>query len=85
VQGVLEGFATIGAIIGLGFLLAHVGVLDAASQVALYVLVATLAWRKATGDVVIGEPRDPPLGLRAGGCLAHLAGRPGRDLAALVA
>jgi predicted permease len=97
VQGVLEGFATIGAIIGLGFLLAHVGVLDAASQVVLsrlaffvaspalmvtvlsetelaqvfsrnlvasavgivvtgglYVLVATLAWRKAIGDVVIG-------------------------------
>jgi len=32
VAGVLEGFATIGAVIALGFLLAHLGVLDAASQ-----------------------------------------------------
>lgn len=34
-QGVLEGFATIGAIIALGFLLAHIHVLDAPSQVLL--------------------------------------------------
>ncbi len=34
-QGVLEGFATIGTIIGLGFLLAHLKVLDASSQVLL--------------------------------------------------
>ncbi|HET8717972.1 MAG TPA: AEC family transporter [Nocardioidaceae bacterium] len=34
-QGVLEGFATIGAIIALGILLGHLGVLDLASQVML--------------------------------------------------
>lgn len=34
-QAVLEGFATIGTIIALGFLLAHVKVLDAANQVML--------------------------------------------------
>jgi malonate transporter len=32
VQGVLEGFATIGTIIALGFVLAHINVLDADSQ-----------------------------------------------------
>lgn len=32
-QGVLEGFATIGAIIALGFLLGHIGVLDLPAQV----------------------------------------------------
>jgi malonate transporter len=35
VQGVLEGFATIGTIIALGFLLAHVGVLELGSQLLL--------------------------------------------------
>ena len=35
VQGVLEGFATIGTIIALGFVLAHFKVLDADSQVLL--------------------------------------------------
>jgi predicted permease len=35
VQGVLEGFATIGAVIALGVLLAHLGVLDVAAQVTL--------------------------------------------------
>ena len=34
-QGVLQGFATIGAIIALGILLGHLGVLDLASQVML--------------------------------------------------
>ncbi len=34
-QGVLEGFATIGAVIALGVLLAHFGVLDVAAQVTL--------------------------------------------------
>lgn len=34
-QGVLEGFATIVTVIGLGFLLAHGGVLDATAQVVL--------------------------------------------------
>src|SRR4028119_2458090 len=35
VQGVLEGFATIGVIIAVGTLLAHVGVLDLPSQLML--------------------------------------------------
>jgi predicted permease len=35
VQGVLEGFATIGSIIALGVLLAHVGVLDLTAQAVL--------------------------------------------------
>ncbi|MGH8967174.1 MAG: AEC family transporter, partial [Actinomycetes bacterium] len=35
VQGVLEGFATIGTIIALGYLLAHIQILDVASQVML--------------------------------------------------
>jgi malonate transporter len=35
VQGVLEGFATIGVIIALGFLLGHLGILDLAAQVML--------------------------------------------------
>lgn len=34
-QGVLAGFATIGLIIGLGFLLAHVKILDATAQLVL--------------------------------------------------
>jgi malonate transporter and related proteins len=32
VQGVVEGFATIGVVIGLGVLLAQLGVLDLAAQ-----------------------------------------------------
>jgi predicted permease len=35
VQGVFEGFATIGSLIGLGILLAHVQFFDLAMQVAL--------------------------------------------------
>jgi malonate transporter and related proteins len=35
VQGVLEGFAVIGAVIALGYLLGHLGVLDLAAQVML--------------------------------------------------
>jgi malonate transporter and related proteins len=35
VQGVLEGFATIGVVIALGFVLAHLGVLDASAQMLL--------------------------------------------------
>lgn len=42
-QGVLAGFATIGAIIALGFLLAHVGVLRSDSQVLLTRLVFFVA------------------------------------------
>ena len=34
-QAVLEGFATIGTIIALGFLLAHVKILDLPSQLVL--------------------------------------------------
>lgn len=34
-QGAVEGFATIGAVIGLGILLAHTRLLDVASQVML--------------------------------------------------
>ena len=41
--GVLEGFATIGAIIGLGFLLAHLGVLRSDSQLLLSRLVFFVA------------------------------------------
>jgi malonate transporter len=35
VQAVLEGFATIGTVIALGFLLAHIGVLDISAQMLL--------------------------------------------------
>lgn len=42
-QGVLAGFATIGAIIGLGFLLAHLGVLRLDSQLLLTRLVFFVA------------------------------------------
>ena len=42
-QGVLSGFATIGAIIGLGFLLAHFGVLRSDSQLLLTRLVFFVA------------------------------------------
>jgi len=35
VPGVLEGFATIGAVIAVGFVLAHVGVLDTTAQLVL--------------------------------------------------
>jgi malonate transporter len=35
VQGVLEGFATIGAVIALGWLLAHLRVLDESAQLVL--------------------------------------------------
>jgi malonate transporter and related proteins len=42
-QGVLAGFATLGAIIGLGFLLAHLGVLRADSQLLLTRLVFFVA------------------------------------------
>ena len=96
-QGVLAGFVTLGAIIGLGFLLAHLGVLRSDSQLLLsrlvffvatpallfktlstapvdqiltsgllvaalsfvgtagvYVLLARTAWRRSTGDTVLG-------------------------------
>jgi malonate transporter len=43
VQGVLAGFATLGAIIALGFLLAHVGVLRSDSQLLLSRLVFFVA------------------------------------------
>jgi malonate transporter len=42
-QGVLAGFVTLGAIIALGFLLAHLGVLDAESQLLLSRLVFFVA------------------------------------------
>ena len=42
-QGVLAGFATIGAVIGLGFLLAHIGVLRSDSQLLLTRLVFFVA------------------------------------------
>jgi malonate transporter and related proteins len=42
-QGVLTGFVTLGAIIGLGFLLAHLGVLRADSQLLLSRLVFFVA------------------------------------------
>src|SRR5437868_1125967 len=34
-QGVLEGFSTIGVVIALGYLLAHLNVLDASAQLVL--------------------------------------------------
>jgi predicted permease len=43
VQGVLAGFATIGIIIGLGFLLAHLKVLDATAQRVLTVVAFYVA------------------------------------------
>lgn len=96
-QGVLAGFAAIGAVIVVGFLLAHLGVLHSDSQellshlvffvatpallfqtlstapvgqilssglavaalsftgtAAVYVLLARMAWRRSTGDTVLG-------------------------------
>ncbi len=53
-QEVLTGFATIGAVIGLGILLAHVGILDAASQ-RLLVRLAFFVASPALMITVLGE------------------------------
>lgn len=59
-QGVLEGFATIGVIIALGFLLGHIGMLDLPAQVLLSrlsffvaspALMVTVLERADVGDV----------------------------------
>jgi malonate transporter and related proteins len=49
VQAVLEGFATIGTVIALGFLLAHVGVLDISAQM----LLSRLAFFVATPALMV--------------------------------
>jgi malonate transporter and related proteins len=54
VQGVLAGFVTIGAVIGLGILLAHIGILDAASQ-RLLVRLAFFVASPALMITVLGE------------------------------
>jgi malonate transporter len=54
VQGVLTGFATLGAVIGLGFLLAHLRVLDGASQMMLARLAFFVA-SPALMVTVLGE------------------------------
>ena len=53
-QGVLAGFVTIGAVIGLGILLAHIGILDAASQ-RLLVRLAFFVASPALMITVLGE------------------------------
>ena len=53
-QGVLAGFVTIGAVIGLGILLAHIGILDAASQRLLSRLAFFVA-SPALMVIVLGE------------------------------
>ena len=53
-QGVLAGFVTIGAVIGLGILLAHIGILDAASQRVL-VRLAFFVASPALMITVLGE------------------------------
>lgn len=53
-QGVLAGFVTIGAVIGLGILLAHVRILDAASQ-RLLVRLAFFVASPALMITVLGE------------------------------
>ncbi len=76
VQGVLAGFATIGILIGLGFLLASLRILDATAQgvltrTAFYVaspalmitvLGGTDVQRSVTGSKIAAwaEPRIPP-------------------------
>jgi malonate transporter len=54
VQGVLAGFATIGAVIGLGILLAHLRILDAASQ-RLLIRLAFFVATPALMITVLGE------------------------------
>jgi malonate transporter len=49
VEGVFEGFATIGILIGLGILLAHLGVIDAAGQRTL----STLAFYVASPALLV--------------------------------
>ena len=48
-SGVLEGFATLGAVIGLGMLLAHIGLLDRGAQV----LLSRLAFFVATPALMV--------------------------------
>jgi len=64
VLGVLEGFATIGVVVALGYLLGHLGVLDAAAQLVLsrlafYVaspaLLLTVMARTPVGTVLSGN------------------------------
>jgi len=64
VLGVLEGFATIGVVVALGYLLGHLGVLDAAAQLVLsrlafYVaspaLLLTVMARTPVRDVLSGN------------------------------
>jgi predicted permease len=54
VQGVLAGFVTIGAVIGLGILLAHIGILDANSQ-RLLIRLAFYVASPALMITVLGE------------------------------
>lgn len=58
-QGVLAGFATIGAIIGLGFLLAHLGVLRSDSQL----LLTRLVFFVATPALLFQTLSTAPVGL----------------------
>jgi malonate transporter len=57
-QGVLTGFGTLGAIIGLGFLLAHVGVLRADSQLVLSQLVFFVATPALLFQTLANAPVD---------------------------
>jgi malonate transporter and related proteins len=54
VEGVLAGFVTIGAVIGLGILLAHIGILDANSQ-RLLIRLAFYVASPALMITVLGE------------------------------